>query len=193
MSTTYDLIGRRLEKYLLTADKAKHDLCFVPYPSDLVYSNLKGNDKTTVATGAVMGNVTSQANNFVANGITWDPCTLAELSAVQSITAVVDLEAKTTAGIYKLPDGTLYIAVAGEVTSATVKAVVEAAMGCTFYDVGTEFRYTASSAPNKGVIGTIEMPGYVIQGSANVYKIGTDTGEVVSPANIGKLDPNPTV
>lgn len=191
MSTTYDLIGRRLEQYLLTADKAKHDLCFVPYPSDLVYSGLKGNDKTTVATGVVMGNITSQAKNFVANGMTWDPCTLADLRSVQAINAVVDLEGKTTAGIYKLPDGTLYIAVQGEVTATSVKAVVEAAMGCTFYDAGTEFRYTANPSPVKGIYGTIEMPGYVIQGNASVYKIGSDTGDVVPAANIGKIDPNP--
>ena len=191
MATTYDLIGRRLAKYVQTNNPALYTQCFTPYPSDIVYTDVKVNDKSSgVNEGASMASLSSQSKNFVARGMTFDPCQLADFSAIKSIAAVKDLEAETTAGICKTSDGQLYIVVNGEVNAGTAKAVVEAAIAHTFFNAANEYSFIACE-PTQGIHGTVAMDGLVVKGTAQVYKVGEDTAPVIPAANIGKLDANP--
>lgn len=191
MATTYDLIGRRLAKYVQTSTPALYTQCFTPYPSDIVYSDVKLNDKSSgVNEGTSMASMSSQSKNFVARGMTFDPCQLSEFAGVKSIATVKDLEAETNSGICKTADGQLYVVVKGEVNAATAKAVVETVMAHTFFNAANEFNFIACE-PTQGIHGTVAMDGLIVKGTAQVYKVGEDTAPVIPAANIGKLDANP--
>lgn len=190
-TTTYDLIGKALAKHVQSNHSGLYEQLFGTWPSDITYSDIKANDQSSgVEEGTNMASISSNEKNFVAKGMTFDPVSLADFTGVQSIADKKELEGKGEPGVFKTPDGTLYVAVQDTPDEGKAKAAIEAAMGLTFKDKAAEFEYQASG-PAQGIHGTVNLKGFVVTGTVKVYQIGQDTADVIPAANMGKLEANP--